>query len=170
MTIDLSALLRGEVHSVAIDADITPDSAPEGIKLLPGAHIKGAIDDNGGYIRLSSKAEVPYRGQCARCLDSVDGVLEFDFERTLVPEGMIADEELEENAEEYLVIHKGFIEPDSAISESVYLEFPMLLLCSEDCAGLCPKCGKKLAKGEKCECTPAEIDPRWAKLKDIKWD
>ena len=170
MIIDLSALLRGEVPAVKIDMEIHPDSVPEGIELLPGARLCGSVEDSAGYIRLTSVARVPYKGQCARCLGHVEGVLEFPFERTLVPTGTVSEAELEENAENYLVIENGRISPDSAISEQVYLEFPMLLLCSPDCAGLCPNCGRKLSPGEVCNCKPKEPDPRWSKLKEIKWD
>ena len=171
MLIDLSALLRGEVHVVDIDRDITPGSAPDGILFLPGAHLSGSVTDNGGgYIRLHAVASVPYRGECARCLDTVDGVLEFDFDRTLVPEGVLSDEQLEEGIDEYLVIRHGTLDIDEALSESIFLEFPLRILCSPDCAGLCPHCGRKLLIGEKCSCEPHEVDPRWAKLREIQWD
>ena len=81
-----------------------------------------------------------------------------------------SDEELEEQADEYLVISHGVLEFDEALSESVFLEFPMVLLCSPDCRGLCPHCGRKLTGSEICGCTPREIDPRWSKLRDIQWD
>jgi uncharacterized protein len=40
----------------------------------------------------------------------------------------------------------------------------MRLLCSEDCEGLCPHCGKPKRGGD-CGCTGKEIDPRLAILK-----
>ena len=162
MVIDLNAMLRGEIRSLAVDCAVTCDSAPDGITLLPGAALIGTIEDSGGYIRLTSKASIPYSGFCARCLDTVTGTLEFDFNRTLVTEGTLSDEQLEEEADEYMLIRDGVLAPDEAIAESVWLEFPMTLLCSDDCMGLCPVCGKKRAEG--CNCNTAETDPRWAKL------
>jgi uncharacterized protein len=50
--------------------------------------------------------------------------------------------------------------------ESVLLAIPLKLLCKEECAGLCQRCGRNLnhtANGE-CDCAPNEIDPRWNKL------
>ncbi len=167
MTIDLTPLLRGEIREIAVDSEFIPDGAPEGITILPGSRITGKISDSGGYIRLVSKVKVPYSGECARCLDEVKGTLEFDFDRTLVTEGMIPQERLEEEAEEYLLIRSGMLNPDEALSESVFLEFPMLLLCSADCPGLCPKCGRKLGPDGVCNCAPKEIDPRMAKLKEL---
>jgi len=46
------------------------------------------------------------------------------------------------------------------------LAVPLKLLCKDDCAGLCRRCGKNLntvADGE-CDCAPEETDPRWNKL------
>jgi uncharacterized protein len=40
---------------------------------------------------------------------------------------------------------------------------PMQPLCREDCAGLCPGCGRDRNEGP-CGCPPDEIDDRWAAL------
>ena len=45
-------------------------------------------------------------------------------------------------------------------------EFPMVPLCSEDCKGLCLKCGQNLNLGD-CGCEDDNIDPRWEGLKAI---
>ncbi len=37
------------------------------------------------------------------------------------------------------------------ISETIFTLLPMRILCKEDCAGLCPNCGKNLNYGE-CSC------------------
>ena len=169
MIFDITPLLRGDERTLQIRLDVIPDRTPEGIKALPGGLLEGVITDYAGYIRLESKVKIPYRGECARCLDPVDGVLEFDFNRTLAAPGQISEKELEENPEEYLTVTNGTVDLDDAVCETVFLEFPMLILCSPDCAGLCPKCGKKLRPGEKCGCSAPETDPRWAALKDIDW-
>jgi hypothetical protein len=55
---------------------------------------------------------------------------------------------------------------DDALLEELTLSFPTRLLCSEDCEGLCPKCGKPKRDGE-CSCSEKEIDPRLAVLKNF---
>ena len=166
MLIDLSAILRGEIRELEIEGEIFPDAAPFGIEYLPGAHISGKVSGSAGLVTLTSRVFVPYRGECARCLDPVEAVLEFDFDRTIVTEGMVSDEVLEEKADEYLVVNRGILEPDEAIIESIYLELPSRLLCSPDCRGLCPKCGKPLRHGD-CGCPKKEIDPRLAVLAQL---
>ena len=49
-----------------------------------------------------------------------------------------------------------------AIAESV----PALILCREDCAGLCPTCGANRNEVD-CGCVPDETDPRWDALRGL---
>ncbi|MBM3211747.1 DUF177 domain-containing protein, partial [Candidatus Poribacteria bacterium] len=43
------------------------------------------------------------------------------------------------------------IELSDDFRESLLLELPIRILCSENCKGLCPKCGQNLNDG-KCDC------------------
>lgn len=172
MLIDLSALLRGEVREVSVDYEIALTEAPDGIEYTAPAHVYGSVTDSGGYIRLVSEADVPYRGECARCLEPIERTLTVSFERTLVPEGTASEKKLAEleDEEDYLIIKRGVLDMDEALREAIFLEFPYRLLCSEDCPGLCPVCGKKLKKGEVCGCHKPATDPRWDKLKKLLED
>lgn len=53
--------------------------------------------------------------------------------------------------------------------DALLLAVPTKILCSENCAGLCPKCGKNLNEGP-CSCSDESIDPRWDALKNLKLD
>ena len=50
--------------------------------------------------------------------------------------------------------------------DAVALELPEQILCREDCAGLCPVCGKDL-NVEPHEHLEREPDPRWAALEGL---
>lgn len=162
MVIDVGPLLRGEVKKIDIDYMLTPE-ALWGIEFESDAHVTGALTDNAGYMRLVLKAELKYHGECARCLAPVDGVFSLDFERTVTTEGVLSDSQLEEDLDEYVVIHGSELDVDEPLSEELVLAFPKKLLCSEDCLGLCPKCGKPKREGD-CGCPTKEIDPRLAIL------
>lgn len=172
MLIDLSALLRSETGQVPVDHALELTDAPYGIEYTAPAEVHGKVTDNGGYIRLISEADIPYRGYCARCLESIERVLHVSFERTLVTENTASEKKLAEleDEDDYLVIKQGKLDMDEALAEAIYLEFPYRLLCSEDCPGLCSFCGKKLKKGEVCGCHKPETDPRWDKLKKLLED
>lgn len=169
MLIDLSALLRGETREVLFEYSITLTDAPMGIEYTAPAEVSGKVTDNGGYIRLVSEARVPYHGECARCLEPISRELTVNFERTLIPEGTASERRLSEleDEEDYLIIKHGKLDMDEALRETIYLEFPYRLLCSEDCPGLCPRCGKRLSPGEVCGCQKPQTDPRWDKLKEL---
>lgn len=168
MNLDLRPLLKGETVRMDVDACIEPE-APAGVELTDRAHLVGEVTNRGGYMRLAATASVPYRGACARCLDPVTGVFSVPFERTIVTEGTLTEEQLEEDVDEYLVLNDGMLDADDAVREALVLSFPMRLLCSEDCPGLCPMCGKPLREG-KCGCDTREIDPRWAVLASVRFD
>jgi uncharacterized protein len=51
--------------------------------------------------------------------------------------------------------------------DAVALALPDKILCREDCAGLCPVCGKDLNR-EPHEHEGVDVDPRWQALADIR--
>jgi len=53
------------------------------------------------------------------------------------------------------------------IRETVLFVLPTVLLCREDCPGLCPRCGWDLSEGP-CDCPPMEKDSPWGVLKSSK--
>ena len=64
---------------------------------------------------------------------------------------------------------KGHLDVDEWLNQEFMFQIPTVLLCSPDCAGLCPQCGKKKAE---CTCQPAEpteapVDTRLAILKSL---
>ena len=53
-----------------------------------------------------------------------------------------------------------------AMCQYALLAIPMKPLCSDNCAGLCPNCGKNLNDGP-CDCTSQDTDPRWSELSKL---
>lgn len=165
MTLDMRPMLRGEVSRIAIDGALVPEEI-SGVSFDGPAHIRGEINDEAGYMRLTLEVALAYRGLCARCLDPVCGEFRMQFERTVANEGTLTDEQLEDNVDEYVVIVDGELDLDEELHDALLLSFPMRLLCSEDCPGLCPKCGKPRREGP-CNCPTREIDPRLAVLQTL---
>ena len=118
MIVDLNAMLRGEVNSIDIDFVLTPEII-EDVTFTDGARVHGKITNSAGYMRLTLQADLPYIGECARCLDEVRGVFSLDFERTVVTEGMVSEEKLEENIDEYIVLDDGKLELDENGEEKI---------------------------------------------------
>ncbi len=164
MILDIRPILRGEVKRIDIEYTLTPEAIP-GVSFGEAA-VRGQVADCGGVIELSLCASVSYTAECARCLKAIDGVFEMDFSRTVAEESELSEEALEEEDGIYALMQDGRLDIDGELLEELFLSFPTKLLCSEDCEGLCPVCGKP--KSEGCSCSTKEADPRWAALKNLK--
>jgi len=176
MILDLTKLLSGEVSKINVDFELQPELedgltvALDGVEFTSPARVQGVITDNAGYMRLVLTVSLDYSGECARCLSRIDDTLTFDFERTVVSEDTRerdTDEE-DEYSDEYVVLRDGKLDIDGQLCEMLILEFPSKLLCSEDCKGLCIKCGHNLNEGE-CGCDRSHRDPRWNALLGVKF-
>ena len=112
--------------------------------------IRGAVD-----VTLS----IP----CGRCLEEVPTQICFDIDKKLdITEGALVDDEMEEN--DYLI---GFeLDVDKLVYAEILVNWPMKVLCKEDCEGICKVCGANLNKGD-CGCQRTELDPRMAAIQDI---
>ena len=167
MIIDRGPLLRGEVRSISIDFWLIPEPT-DGVEFTGDAHVTGEVTNNAGYMRLSLKVELPYRTECARCLDEVVGVFRVDVERTLIVQKSGEDRDESSDAGEgfdeceYAIIRNGKLDVDREVLDSIILEFPQRFLCSEDCEGLCQVCGTPKRQG--CGCSDKYVDPRLAVL------
>ncbi|MFP4372640.1 MAG: YceD family protein [Halanaerobium sp.] len=88
---------------------------------------------------------------CSRCLQKYSSPVELDISEDVLKSEMEDEEEL------YL---------DEIVVDNIILSLPMKPLCSDNCKGICPKCGQDLNEGE-CDCEVEALDPRLAKLKDF---
>ena len=163
MQIDMRPILKGDTDVILIDYTLKPDFEAD-VSFPSDVRVKGSVTDMAGYIRLSLTATLPFESTCARCLAPVQDEVELVFERTVVAEGAISEETLEDKFDEYAVLKGYALDVDEELREELVLELPMRVLCSPDCPGLCPKCGKPLKNGG-CGCDLRETDPRWDVLK-----
>jgi uncharacterized protein len=70
--------------------------------------------------------------------------------------------ELDEN--DYIIGYD--LDVDKLIYGEILVNWPMKILCKNDCKGICNRCGANLNLGE-CGCDRAELDPRMAVIRDI---
>lgn len=163
MKLDLRPMLRGETARLPVNFTMQYNDIDD-VTVNGDVAVNGEIVDTAGYMRMTLAVSFDYSGACARCLEAVNGHFETEFVRTVVDEGTLTDEQLEDNVDEYAIISDGFLDVDSQLTEAILFDFPMRLLCSDDCLGLCSICGKPKKDGD-CGCNVKETDPRWAVLK-----
>lgn len=73
---------------------------------------------------------------------------------------------MSESDEDYIETPDYKLELDEVVKTDIILELPAKFLCSEDCKGLCMKCGKNLNEGD-CGCDKGSVDPRLEILKQL---
>jgi len=112
------------------------------------------------FIDFKYDMEVIY--SCARCLTSVPRHVTESFSREILEEGDKFGEDIG-----VFTIKNGIIDVETILSEALFIDLEPSVLCSENCKGLCPKCGANLNEGE-CDCDLHDTDPRFSKLINLK--
>ena len=114
---------------------------------------------DGAALLLCVKAQV--EAECARCLEPLQR--NYDFQR----EYLVRPQDVEDPDFELPCSKKGCLDLEELVYQELIFEVPTVLLCSPDCQGLCPVCGKKKAAG--CTCRPADsAAPTDARLSILK--
>lgn len=106
---------------------------------------------------------------CGRCLEPVDWEMDaaLSFEIALAPAAPLDPElALDEADLDVVYLEEPILDLEKLAVEQLLLELPMRVLCSDECAGLCPQCGANRNVEDACRCEP-EVDPRWAALSDL---
>ncbi len=102
---------------------------------------------------------------CHRCLEPVTTRIAGEFD-LIVRRG---EHDLQ-GADEVVTLatHEHEVSLDPCVHETVVVNTPMIVVCSEDCKGLCPTCGTNLNRSG-CSCAP-QPDERWNQLRNLKQD
>jgi len=118
-------------------------------------------ETDGSAVFMTLKAKAAVHGECARCLDPVD------WEETVDAEWVAKASELDDPDFELPLNDKGQLEVGEWLGQEFMFRIPSVLLCSPDCAGLCPECGRKKAE---CLCgkAPSGAAPADARLAILK--
>ena len=68
--------------------------------------------------------------------------------------------------DEVSYIQDSHIDVEELVQNEIFVNLPMKVLCSEDCKGICNRCGTNLNQMT-CDCDTTELDPRMSKVLDI---
>ena len=161
MILDLEPIFNNEgmVKEFSYELDLSEQEL-SGVKpFSTPVRVSGSVGNHTGVVELSAKAEFVLDMDCDRCAKPIKLALTADVFHTLVTS-------LNDEAnDELLLINELRFDLDPLVTEDIFLELPSKSLCSEDCKGGCPKCGRDLDTGS-CSCEK-EIDPRLAALKQL---
>jgi uncharacterized protein len=136
---------------------------------IPAVRVSEDVDLNyvRGTLRLSRTREgilvqgvlsLGVSDECYRCLAPVEREMQIAIEELYSTPGT-------HRATEFMIGEDAILDLAPLLRDEALIADAQGVLCKPDCKGLCSSCGANLNEGP-CECE-AEIDPRFAKLKEL---
>jgi len=145
-TIDVGALLGPARRTITVDSRIDVPAFDD-LRFVTGAHVVLELRGVDRGIRIEGTIDARAAAECRRCLDEVEIPLHLDVDERLAP-GEEADLLSESN-----VLTGERLDLGDFVRQLTITALPMGVLCSEDCQGLCPQCGRNRNQGA-CSCPP----------------
>lgn len=143
MLIDISKIKSSTGDTLLIDTalDISElDPAFSDVK------VEGKIKNIAGVLTIKATVSGTYTSVCDRCMEDASLKLEAKLDTIF---------DLNEAKDDSLTLENGKIDLDRTAYDALSLEIPMVILCKEDCKGICPHCGANLNL-EECNCSEDE--------------
>ena len=125
-------------------------------------HIKVEhVNESGTKLVITGQADVTLNIPCDRCLKEVEVPFSLDFEKHV---NLEAEDDKESDETNYI---DGYnLDVDKLLYNEILIGWPMKVLCSEDCKGICSVCGQNLNEGS-CDCEDTSLDPRMSVIRDV---
>lgn len=168
MLLNLTDFLSNEGKTEELSITYTPNfyknkNAGGQFKVLQNGPISLKLsNESKGKMKLTGEGTILLQARCDRCLTRVDIPIELTFDEAIDEEVILHPTD----TDEYSYLSGYELDTDILIGNEILINWPVKILCKEDCKGICPKCGKDLNQGD-CGCDTFEPDPRMAVLKDI---
>lgn len=137
---------------------------------LQAAGVAELVERAGGEVRIQGRYRVELGAQCDRCLGRARFPLDAGFDLFYRPASNIAREEeveIDEGEAEIGFYENGGLELEEILREQVMLALPMQRVCSQDCKGICPVCGRNRNETA-CDCKMESTNDRWGALRNLE--
>ena len=162
MILELKRIFATEGSVMQIDTvlDMSAVDVSGNSPLKKPVTVKGAVSNKASVVSLMLTICYEFDAPCDRCgTDAVN-------EHTVTVDKLLATSIERQESDTILTVPGMKLDVDELVYTEVVLDLPTKHLCSTDCKGLCPECGKNL-NVESCDCQKREVDPRLAKLLNL---
>lgn len=158
MRFDVRRILNtpGQRLSFQFDLDLSDVEFGGRYPVAEPVAVEGLVWNAAGVLELELTAQTVLDSVCDRCTK------EFRNPKTVSFRCTLAEEKQDEENEDIVLLEDGTVDVEDLARTAFILEMDTKTLCSEDCKGLCPRCGADLNLGP-CSCKK-EVDPRLAVL------
>ena len=120
---------------------------------------EGRVTNHAGALVLEGTIRSVLDLACDRCGK------EFSREKVVELDSLVAHELEDDDNDEIILLEGTALDLDEVVTTAYILAMDTRTLCSDDCKGLCAKCGVDL-NVETCRCKP-DVDPRLAALAQL---
>ena len=132
-----------------------PEGSPVELDLRLEAVMEGVL--------VTGTARAGLEGECVRCLGPITDEIEVDLQELYVYDDQQHDPDEDD---EVSTLQDDLLDLEPLLRDAVVLALPFQPLCQDDCPGLCPDCGARLADDPDHR-HDEPVDPRWAALVDL---
>ena len=158
---------RTKTFEVPAPADLgievlrVPEGSPIELDLRLEAVMEGVL--------VTGTAAAALDGECVRCLEPIRDDVEVDLQELFVYDDEQHTGTDDDEGAGVSRMDGDLLDLEPAVRDAVVLALPFQPLCQDDCPGLCPECGARLADdpGHRHD---EPIDPRWAALAGLTQD
>ncbi len=157
MDINLSDIIKNGAESLSFSGKVETEPIKYmglEISFEDAVSVEGLVKaGTDGVAMLEAVVKGTLCTSCARCLKPIKEAFEAKLSETLIRED--SEQQIED-----AIVYEGYTLPlDEIVINCILTNIDVKYLCSEECKGLCPKCGKDLNEGD-CGCKSDFIDPR----------
>ena len=172
--IDLSEIIRTVGKHQVYDIDERPFT-DEDVEYVAPIRGRVTVTNSGRVLLVRGHIDTVVSLECARCLgevrEPVHAVLDEQYSLSEVENAVYHDVapqivQDQENEVPPGLFDGNVMNLNVLVRQAVLLASPLQPLCREECAGLCPTCGKNLNQGA-CACPPAGTGRPLAALADL---
>ena len=115
-------------------------------------------------LTITGEAKLAFELPCDRCLEPVRVDMDLEFMKNI--DLQVSDEEQIDELDEKNYIDGYNLDVEKLLYNEILIGWPMKILCSEDCKGICNTCGQNLNLGT-CDCEDTSLDPRMSVIRDV---
>ena len=158
MRLDVKSILRNPEKRIPFqfEMDLSDMDFSGRCPICRPVLVEGEVYSSADVLHLTLTADTVLDAMCDRCGK------EFTQEKKVTYDCVLSDELQDESNVDIVPLENDTVDADELARTAFILEMDTKTLCSEDCKGLCSRCGADLNLGP-CSCKK-EVDPRLAAL------
>ena len=164
-----------EVRKVRFDETFPPgeiDFSGAEVRQTSPLHAEGLAEllaNTDGEVRIKGQLTVTLESECDRCLALAKFPLDTAFDLFYRSSESLGGEEevaIDEGEAEIGFYEGAGMELEDILREQIMLLLPMQRVCSAECKGICPVCGRNRNEFA-CDCREVPANDRWSALRKL---